>query len=55
MSHVPCHFDRVSGLLNVARLNVSKVIVLSIVKMAEAIVKIVRNCAHLKCLFLIDL
>ena len=44
MSHVPCHFDRVSGLLNFARLNVSKVIVLSIVKIAEAIVKIVRNC-----------
>ena len=44
MSHVPCHFDRVSGLLNFARLNVSKVIVLSIVKIAEVIVKIVRNC-----------
>ena len=43
-THVPCHFDRVSGLLNFARLNVSKVIVLSIVKIAEAIVKIVRNC-----------
>ena len=43
-SHVPCHFDRVSGLLDFARLNVSKVIVLSIVKIAEAIVKIVRNC-----------
>ena len=26
--HVPCHFDRVSGLLNFDRLNVSKVIVL---------------------------
>ena len=43
--HVPCHFDRVSDFLNFARLIVPKVIVLSIVKIAEAIA---RNCQKLK-------
>ena len=43
--HVPCHVDRVSDFLNFARLIVPKVIVLSIVKIAEAIA---RNCQKLK-------
>ena len=34
-THVPCHIDRVSGLLNVARIIVSKVIVLSIVRIVR--------------------